>query len=81
MKTSQYFPKPYEPFGGDINVKLDWMSNYVKKRRKKNRYQKYFACWYFRFCAFKSNLASLKTEVDKLDIKVVPVPVDLCKLM
>ena len=21
-KVSQYFPKPYEPFGGDINVKL-----------------------------------------------------------
>ena len=29
----------------------------------------------------KSNLASLKTEVDKLDIdKLVPVPVDLSKL-
>ena len=22
MKMSQYFPKPYEPFGGDINVKV-----------------------------------------------------------
>ena len=21
-KMSQYFPKPYEPFGGDINIKL-----------------------------------------------------------
>ena len=20
----QYFPKPYEPFGGDINVKVDY---------------------------------------------------------
>ena len=31
--------------------------------------------------ALKSNLASLKTEVDKLDIdKLVPVPVDLNKL-
>ena len=20
---SQYFPKPYEPFGGDINVEVD----------------------------------------------------------
>ena len=31
--------------------------------------------------ALKSNLASLKTEVDKLDInKLVPVPVDLSKL-
>ena len=31
--------------------------------------------------ALKSNLASLKTEVDKLDIdKLVPIPVDLIKL-
>ena len=31
--------------------------------------------------ALKSNLASLKTEVDKLDIdKLVPVPVDWSKL-
>ena len=22
MKMSQYFPEPYEPFGGDINVKV-----------------------------------------------------------
>ena len=27
---SQYFPKPYEPFGGDINVKVD-LSNYGTK--------------------------------------------------
>ena len=27
---SQYFPKPYEPFGGDSNVKVD-LSNYVTK--------------------------------------------------
>ena len=25
---SQYFLKPYEPFGGDINVKVD-LSNYA----------------------------------------------------
>ena len=31
--------------------------------------------------ALKSNLASIKTEVDKLDIdKLVPIPVDLRKL-
>ena len=31
--------------------------------------------------SIKTNLASLKTEVDKLDIhKLVPVPVDLSKL-
>ena len=27
---SQYLPKPYEPFGGDINVKVD-LSNYEIK--------------------------------------------------
>ena len=26
----QYFPEPYEPFGGDINVKVD-LSNYATK--------------------------------------------------
>ena len=32
--------------------------------------------------ALKTNLTSLKTEVDKLDIdKLVPVPVDLSKLI
>ena len=35
---SKYFPKSYEPFGGDINVKVD-LSNYATKR-----YQKYYAC-------------------------------------
>ena len=29
-KMSQYFPKPYEPFGGDINVTVD-LSNYATK--------------------------------------------------
>ena len=23
IKMSQYFPKPYEPFGGDTNIKVD----------------------------------------------------------
>ena len=26
----QYFSKPYQPFGGDINVKVD-LSNYATK--------------------------------------------------
>ena len=30
---SQYFPKPYKPFGGDINVDL---SNYSTKTDLKN---------------------------------------------
>ena len=29
---SQYFLKPYKPFGGDINVKTD-LSNYAKKKQ------------------------------------------------
>ena len=31
----QYFPKPFEPFGGDINVKVD-LSNYATKSDLKN---------------------------------------------
>ena len=72
---SQYFPKPYEPFGGDINVKVD-LSNYATKTDIKNISHVDTSSF-----ALKSNLASLKTEVDKLDIdKLVPVPVDLSKL-
>ena len=32
---SQYFPKPYEPFGGDINVKVE-LSNYAANTDLKN---------------------------------------------
>ena len=32
---SQYFPKPYEPFGGDVNVKVD-LSNCATKSDLKN---------------------------------------------
>ena len=72
---SQYFPKPYEPFGGDINVKVD-LSNYATKADIKNISHVDTSSF-----ALKTNLASLKTEVDKLDIdKLVPVPVDLRKL-
>ena len=74
-KKSQYFPKRYEPFGGDINVKVD-LSNYATKADIKNISHIDTS----RF-TLKSNLASLKTEVDKLDIdKWVPVLVDLSKL-
>ena len=72
---SQYFPKPYEPFGGDINVKVD-LSNYATKTDIKNISHVDTSSF-----ALKTNLASLKTEVDKLDIdKLVSVPVDLSKL-
>ena len=32
---SRYFPKPYEPFGGDINVKVD-LSSYATKTDIRN---------------------------------------------
>ena len=34
-KMSQYFPRPYEPFGGDSNVTID-LSNYATKDDIKN---------------------------------------------
>ena len=61
-KLSQYFPKPYEPFRGDINVKFD-LSNYTTKTDIKNISHINTSSF-----ALKSNLASWKTEVDKLDI-------------
>ena len=72
---SQYFPKPYEPCGEDINIKVD-LSNYATKADIKNISHVDTSSF-----ALKTNLANLKTEVDKLDIdKLVPVPVDLSKL-
>ena len=35
IKMSQYFPKKYEAFGGDINVKVD-LSNCATKADIKN---------------------------------------------
>ena len=75
MKMSQYFPKPYEPFGGDINVKVD-LSNYATKADIKHISHVDTSSF-----ALKTNLANLKIEVDKLNIdKLVPVPVDLSEL-
>ena len=72
---SQYFPKPYQPFGGDINVKAD-LSNYATKTDLKNVSHIDVSSF-----ALKSNLVSLKTEVGKLDInKLVSIPADLSKL-
>ena len=52
------------------------MSNYATKTDLKNVTQVDTSSF-----ALKTNLASLKTEVDKLDIdKLAPVPVDLSKL-
>ena len=74
-KMSQYFPKPYEPFGGDINVTVD-LSNYATKDDIKNITHVDTSSF-----ALKTNLANLKSEADKLDInKFVSVPTDLSKL-
>ena len=72
---SKYYPKPYEPFGGDINVKVD-LSNYATKADIKNISHVDTSSF-----ALKTSLANLKTEVDKLDIdKFVRVLVHLSKL-
>ena len=72
---SQYFLKPFDPFSGDINVKVD-LSNYGTRADIKNISHIDTSSF-----ALKTNLANLKTEVDKLDIdKLKPVPTDLSKL-
>ena len=72
---SHYFPKPYEPFGGDINVKVN-IYNYATKTNLKNISHVDASSF-----SLKSNFANLKTEVDKLDIdKLKPAPNDLAKL-
>ena len=72
---SQYFPKLFRCFEGNINVKVD-LSNYATKTDLNN--VTHVDTLNF---ALKTDLASLKTEVDKLDIdKLAPVPVDLSKL-
>ena len=74
-QVSQYFPRPYEPFGGDINVTVD-LSNYATKDDIRNITHVDTSSF-----TLKTNLANLKTEVDKLDIdKLATVPVDLSKL-
>ena len=62
---SQYFPKPYKPFGGDINVKVD-LSNYATKADIR-----YISDVDTSSFGLKSNL-----YINKL----VPAPVDLSKL-
>ena len=72
---SQYFPKPFRGFRENINVKVDF-SYYATKTDLKNITHIDTSSF-----ALKTNLASLKTEVDKSDIdKLAPVPVGLSKL-
>ena len=60
---SQYFPKPFNShFNDSIKVEID-LSNYATKADIKNISHVDTSSF-----ALKTNLADLKTEVDKLDI-------------
>ena len=72
---SNHFRRRCKRFDGDISVKVD-LSNYATKTDLKNLSHVDVSSF-----ALKSNLASLKTEVDKIDAdKLKTVPVDLAKL-
>ena len=69
-----YYP-PYRSSSNNIKVKLD-LTNYVTKDDVKNITHVDVSSY-----ATKTNLASLKTEVDKIDTgKLKTVPADLAKL-
>ena len=71
---SEYFPKP-QSCKENIKIKID-LSNYATKADIKNITHVDTSGF-----ALKTNLSSLKTEVDKLDIDtLVPLPTDLSKL-
>ena len=61
-KMSQYFPKPYNRFGGNLKVELD-LSNYATRTDLKGATGTDKSN-----LALKSNLAKLKAEVDKTDV-------------
>ena len=64
-KMGQYFPKPYEPFGGDINVKVD-LSNYATKADLKGATGIDTSN-----LTLKSNLGKLKAEIGKVDVEKI----------
>ena len=71
---SQYFPTPSSDYK-NIKVEID-LSNYATKKEINDITHVDTSNF-----ALKTNLANLKTEVDKLDIgKLTTVPVDLSKL-
>ena len=74
IKMSQYFPTPLSDYK-NIKIKID-LTNYATKKDIIDITHVDTSNF-----ALKTNLANLKTEVDKLDIdKLVPIPNDLSKL-
>ena len=72
--SSQYFP-PYESSSNNIKVQLD-LTNYATKDDVKKITHIDVSSY-----ATKTNLAALKSEVDKIDAdKLKTVPADLAKL-
>ena len=72
---SQYFSKLFRSFGRNTDVKVD-LSNYATKTDLKNVTHVDTSSF-----GLKTKVASLKNEVDKLDIdKLAPFPVDMSKL-
>ena len=72
---SQYFPKLYEAFGGDIIIRVD-LSDYATKADLETGTEVDISK-----LGEKPDLVSLAAEVDKLDIeKLENFPVDLSKL-
>ena len=71
--SSQYFP----PYGGSNNIKVELdLANYATKDDVKNITHVDVSSY-----AAKTNLAALKSEVDKIDAdKLKVVPVELAKL-
>ena len=69
------FSKPYEPFRGDINVKNHWYNYATKIDFKKSTGVG------TSYLGAKSDFASLKAEIDKVDAdKLKNTPIDLSKL-
>ena len=72
---SHHFRQPYENFGGNVTIELD-LCNYAKKKNWSERSNRHTCT-----LASKTDLASLKTKVDNLDVdKLESVPADLSTL-
>ena len=71
---STYYP-PYKSSNSNVKVELD-LTNYVTRTDLKNITHVDTSCY-----ALETNLAALKTEVDKIDTdKLKTLPDDLAKL-